>query len=227
MKLEKITIRSGTEKKRRYDDACGTAHGMDLVGERWALLVARELLLGPKRFNELRADLPGLSANVLTQRLEGLEASGVLRRHKLPPPASVQVYELTEWGYGLAPVITELGRWAVRSPSHDPSMPISATALMLSFRAMFAPERADGVDATIVMKMGESNYLLRIAEGGVEVGRTERTDGDAVVTGDPESIGNVIYGGAPLDTVKIDGDPTAFARLRDIFQLPEKALHDA
>ena len=99
------------EEKRRYDDACGTAHGMDLVGERWALLVARELLLGPKRFNELRADLPGLSANVLTQRLEGLEASGVLRRHKLPPPASVQVYELTDWGYGLAPVITELGRW--------------------------------------------------------------------------------------------------------------------
>ena len=121
MKLEKITKKSEAERKRRYDDACGTAHGMDLVGERWALLVARELLLGPKRFNELRADLPGLSANVLTQRLEGLEASGVLRRHKLPPPASVQVYELTAWGYGLAPVITELGRWAVRSPSHDPS----------------------------------------------------------------------------------------------------------
>ena len=227
MKLEKITKQSEAEKKRRYDDACGTAHGMDLVGERWALLVARELLLGPKRFNELRADLPGLSANVLTQRLEGLEASGIVRRHKLPPPASVQVYELTGWGYGLAPVITELGRWAVRSPSHDPSMPIGATALMLSFRAMFAPARAEDVDATIVMKMGESNYLLRIADGGVEIGRTEREDGDAVITGDPEAIGNVIYGGAPLDTVKIDGDAALVKRLPDLFRLPEKAERGA
>jgi DNA-binding HxlR family transcriptional regulator len=223
MKLEKITKQSEPEKKRRYDDACGTAHGMDLVGERWALLVARELLLGPKRFSDLRADLPGLSANVLTQRLEGLEASGIVRRRKLPPPAAVQVYELTEWGYELAPVITALGRWAVRSPAHDPSMPISATALMLSFRAMFAPARAEGVDATIVMKMGESNYLLHIANGGVEIARTERETGDAVITGDPETIGNVIYGGAPLDSVRIEGDEAVVVRLRDLFQLPDKA----
>ncbi len=83
--------------RRSYEDACGAAHALDLVGERWALLVMRELMLGPKRFSDLRADLPGISANVLTQRLEGLDAAGVLVRRKLPPPASVQVYELTLW----------------------------------------------------------------------------------------------------------------------------------
>jgi len=86
MKLEKLT----NQTRRRYDDACGTAHGLELIGERWALLVVRELMFGPKRFGDLRASLPGLSANVLTQRLEGLEAAGVVVRRKLPPPASVR-----------------------------------------------------------------------------------------------------------------------------------------
>lgn len=122
--------------RRRYDDACGTAHGLELIGERWALLVIRELLLGAKRFGDLKRDLPGISANVLTQRLEGLEASGLLRRRKLPPPAAVQVYELTDWGYEAEPVVIELGRWAARSPAHDPTLPLSATSLMLSFSTL-------------------------------------------------------------------------------------------
>ena len=105
MKLEKIT------NSRSYEDACGSAHALDLIGERWAMLVMRELMLGPRRFGDLRGSLPGLSANVLTQRLEGLEAIGVVRRRKLPPPASVQVYELTPWGYESERAIQELGRW--------------------------------------------------------------------------------------------------------------------
>ena len=106
--------------RRRYDDACGTAHALDLVGERWALLVMRELMLGPKRFSDIRADLPGISANMLTQRLEGLEAAGVLVRRRLPPPASAQVYELTPWGYEAEPIFQVLGRWAARSPEPRP-----------------------------------------------------------------------------------------------------------
>src|SRR4028118_467427 len=97
MELQKITSSPG---RRRYDDACGTAHALDLVGERWALLVMRELMLGPKRFSDLRGDLPGISANVLTQRLEGLEQSGLLVRKRLPPPANAQGYELRGWGDG-------------------------------------------------------------------------------------------------------------------------------
>src|SRR5215212_7448930 len=113
MKSGKITDYSGTAPPRRsYEDACAAAHALDLVGERWALLVMRELIFGPKRFGELRASLPGISANVLTQRLAGLESAGVARRRRLPPPASVQVYELTDWGYESEPIFQALGRWA-------------------------------------------------------------------------------------------------------------------
>src|SRR5215217_6060233 len=115
MKLQKITNKKASLEKSRqthrmYEDACGVAHALDLVGERWALLVMRELLFGPKRFSDLRDSLPGISANVLTQRLEGLEAAGVLLRRRLPPPASVQVYELTPWGYESEPIFQALGR---------------------------------------------------------------------------------------------------------------------
>src|SRR3954468_14737795 len=111
MELEKITDSRNGPSRRRYDDACGTAHALDLIGERWALLVMRELMLGPKRFSDIRAGLPGISANVLSQRLEGLEAAGVLRRRRLPRPAAVRVYELTDWGYESEPILQALGRW--------------------------------------------------------------------------------------------------------------------
>src|SRR4051794_502444 len=92
-----------TERKRLYDDACGLAHALELIGERWAMLVLRELAYGPRRFSELKADLPGISANVLSQRLTELEQRGLVRRIRLPPPASVQVYETTEWGLEATP----------------------------------------------------------------------------------------------------------------------------
>src|SRR5947209_6937624 len=111
MESQKVTPLSPVPSRRRCDDACGTAHALDLIGERWALLVMRELMLGPKRFSDLKADLPGISANVLTQRLEGLEATGLVRRRRLPPPGVAQVYELTEWGYEAEPIVQELGRW--------------------------------------------------------------------------------------------------------------------
>src|SRR5881397_1077407 len=98
MKLQKLTTTRQSEEKRRYDDACGLAHALELLGERWAMLVLRELAYGPRRFFELKADLQGISANVLTQRLTELEARGLVRKMRLPPPASVQVYEATPWG---------------------------------------------------------------------------------------------------------------------------------
>src|SRR3954451_22505989 len=134
MKSPKTTKDALTASRRSYEDACGAAHALDLVGERWALLVMRELMLGPKRFSDLRESLPGISANVLTQRLEGLEAAGILMRRKLPPPAATQVYELTEWGYESEPIFQAMGRWAARSPSHDPTLPFSTASLVLSMR---------------------------------------------------------------------------------------------
>src|SRR5690606_10846452 len=145
MKLEKITKNEIAGSRRRYEDACGAAHALELIGERWALLVMRELMHGPKRFSDLRADLPGISANVLTQRLEGLEQADLVTRRKLPPPAASQVYELTPWGYEAEPILQSLGRWAARSPRHDPTLPLSAVSLMLSLRTMFDPDRADGM----------------------------------------------------------------------------------
>src|SRR5687767_9945150 len=183
MKLEKITENSEARSRRRYEDACAAAHALDLVGERWALLVMRELMLGPKRFSDLRASLPGISANVLTQRLEGLERAGVLLRRKLPPPASTQVYELTPWGYESEPIFQALGRWAVRSPTHDAQLPLSATSLIMSFRTMVHADRLEGLDARIGMDFGKERFTLALAEGQIKVERGEISNADAVLSG--------------------------------------------
>ncbi len=229
MKLEKIT-ESGS--RRLYDDACGAAHALDLVGERWALLVMRELMLGPKRFSELRSDLPGLSANVLTQRLASLEASGIILRRKLPPPASVQVYELTPWGYESEPIFQVLGRWAARSPSHDPSLPLSATSLFLSFRTMFDPARARGFAARIGFRFGEASYLVRVDEDGVDVDRGATEEAGVVITGTPPGVAGAVYGGVPLDALigsgalSVEGNRHVFERFTTLFPLPPKVGSD-
>src|SRR4051794_8066328 len=117
--------------RRTYGDSCGIARALDLVGERWALLVVRELMLGPKRFTDLRAGLRNLSADVLAQRLRQLEAAGVVRRRTLPPPAGSRVYELTDWGRDLEPALLALGRWGSRAALPPGSGPLGADALML------------------------------------------------------------------------------------------------
>jgi DNA-binding HxlR family transcriptional regulator len=214
--------------RRRYDDACGTAHALDLVGERWALLVIRELLLGPKRFSDLRADLPGISANTLTQRLEGLEAIGVVVRRRLPPPAAAQVYELTEWGYEAEPIIQTLGRWATRSPGHDPSLPLSATSLMLSFRTMHAPEQAKGLKASIGFRIGAETFRVTIGGGRLEAVRGDPTGADLILTGTAPAIAGFVYGGVPLaaleaeGAVQVEGDRVLADRFATLFPLPPK-----
>ena len=232
MKLDKITIDSATASKRRYDDACGTAHALELVGERWALLIVRELMLGPKRFSDLRADLPGLSANVLTQRLEGLEASGIVARRRLPPPAPAQVYELTPWGLEAETFIKSMGRWATRSPGHDPSMQISATSTLLSFRTLFEPSRAVGFNAQIGLRMGEDAFFVRFHDGVMEADRARPWDdidgSDVILTGSPHAIAGFVHGGQPLDAMvsagalTVQGDPAVAARFATLFPLPEK-----
>jgi DNA-binding HxlR family transcriptional regulator len=228
VELEKLT-EVAQPVRRRYEDACGAAHALDLVGERWALLVMRELLLGPKRFGDLRADLPGISANVLTQRLEGLEAAGIVMRRKLPPPASVQVYELTPWGYESEPIFQVLGRWAARSPKHDPSLPLSAVSLLLSFRTMLDPERAKGIDARIGFRIGQENFLTRLADGQIHVERGALEEADLIFTGAAPSIAAAVYGGQPLSALvemgmlSIEGDEALANRFTTLFPLPAKA----
>lgn len=224
MKLEKIT-----KQTRSYDDSCASAHALDLIGERWALLVMRELMLGPRRFGDLRASLPGISANVLTQRLEGLEEAGIVVRQKLPPPASVQVYDLTDWGREAEPIILNLGRWGARSPALADGLAFSAVSLMLSFRAMFHAGRAEGLDLTLGFRCGEDAFSVRVHDSAIDCARGLPEKVDVVVSGTPWDVITGVYRVEPLPDLEaegklsIEGDRAALARFSALFELPEKA----
>jgi len=222
MKLQKLTTTRQSKEKRRYDDACGVALALELIGERWAPLVLRELMFGPRRFSELRGDLPGISANVLTQRLGELEDRGLVRRVQLPPPASVQVYEATEWGLEAAPVIRALGGWAVRSPKHDPGLYVSAVSIMMSMQTMFSAERAGDLDVRIGFRFGDVSYVVDIRDGSLDAYRGDPGDADVVFTARPGDIAAVLYGGAPLESVAMAGDVALARRFVTLFPLPPK-----
>ncbi len=200
---------------------------MDLIGERWSMPLIRELLLGPRRFGDLKTSLNAISANVLTQRLEGLEAAGVLIRRRLPPPASVQVYELTPWGYESAPIFQALGRWAVRSPRHDATRPFSPVSLMLSLRTMMSAEAAGDLEAKIQLDMaGEQFFWIR--EGGqIRIGRGALDRPDLVIRGTPAEIAGFVYAGAPPSSIDMEGDLKLAVLLPSLFPMPDKvALAD-
>jgi DNA-binding HxlR family transcriptional regulator len=222
MQLEKVTTTRRSEDKRRYEDACGLAHALDLIGERWAMLVLRELAYGPRRFSGLKRDLTGISANVLTQRLTELEARGLVRKSRLPPPASVQVYEATEWGLEAIPVIANLGRWAARSPLHDPTLPMSHVSLVMSLQTLISPERAHGIDACVGFRLGDADYVTRVHDGRLDVERREPVDCAVTFTGSPTAVAGVIHGGAPFETIKVEGDLALARRFIHLFILPDK-----
>jgi DNA-binding HxlR family transcriptional regulator/putative sterol carrier protein len=214
---------------RSYDDGCAAAHALDLVGERWALLVVRELLLGPKRFTDLRAGLPGASPNVLAQRLRELEGAGVVVRRKLPPPAASRVYELTDWGKDLEPVIIRLGRWGVRSPSKPRDAEIGVDSLILSFRTMFDPRAAEGIEASYEIKLGEDRFRAEVADGRFEIERGGAERPDAIMESDPGTLASLVYEGRPLEEalrtgeIRIEGDRSAVERFLSLFPMPEPA----
>lgn len=223
MQSEKITKVRSDEAKRRYDDACGLAHALDLIGERWALMVLRELSFGPRRFSELRADLPGISANVLTQRLTDLENRGLVRKTRLPPPASVQVYEATDWGLEAAPVIRAMGRWAARSPMHDTSLPVSPVSVMMSMETMFDPSLAQGLTIRAAIRLKDTEFGGEVRDQSFRAWRGACPDPDFSVSGTPEQLAGILYGGAPLDIMHFEGDRSAAERFRSLFHLPPKA----
>ncbi len=171
--------------KRSYEDGCAAAHALDLVGERWALLVVRELLLGPKRFTDLRAGLPGISPNVLSQRLDELEQAAVVRRRRLGPPAPAWVYDLTEWGRELEPIIVQLGRWGARSPYQKRDAGLSVDSLVLSLRTMFQPCTGPAVTGSYQLTFGDDTFAARVDGDGFEIARGEARKPDAVVETDP------------------------------------------
>jgi DNA-binding HxlR family transcriptional regulator len=209
--------------RRTYGDRCGIARALDVVGERWALLVVRELLLGPKRFTDLRAGLPGLSPDVLSQRLRELEQAGLVRRRKLAPPAGSRVYELTERGLAIEPILLELGRWGSQIPLPEGDAPFSADSFVLALRTRFDPAAAEGVDVTLELRLGEDGFRSHVADGRLDVARGSAEQPDAVVESTPGALAAVLWHDRPLaealrtGDVEIEGSTPAVKRFLGVF----------
>lgn len=223
MKLQNTTSRAKSPHGRWYDDACGTAFGLELLGERWSLLIVRELMFGPRRFSDIRASLPGLSAKVLTERLAGLEGHGVIARSTAPEPVPAQLYGLTDWGYAAEPIIQELGRWAAASPLHDPTLPLSPVSFMLSLRTMFKAEAAQGRTAVVQLTIGTAQFTARLENSVLPVTRGEVDGSDLrIIAPAAPPLAAVFYGNVAPETVGVEmiGDADLCRWFIDLFELP-------
>jgi DNA-binding HxlR family transcriptional regulator len=211
---------------KKFDQYCPMAHALTLVGERWALLIVRELLHGPKRYTDLAGGLPGIGTNILAARLRDLEECGVVRKRKLPPPAASMVYELTEYGTGLDEALYALARWGARSlgpPGPDdelyPEWGVNA------FPALFNAEEARGLTETYVLKIDDDVFTARVENGSLEATMGAADDADAFVELDMETFFELTGGELePLDAVKcgrarVDGDRAALERCFKVLSL--------
>jgi DNA-binding HxlR family transcriptional regulator len=222
--------------RRTYGDSCGIARALDRAGERWALLVVRELILGPKRFTDLREGLPGIGPDVLAQRLRDLEAGGVVRRRRLPPPAPARVYELTEWGAELEPVLVALGRWGSRAPLPDPPPPLSPDALAVALETTFDATRAEdlpdgpaGGERRYQVNLGEHGFAITVAGRAIDVARGQATDPLLTLNTDPVTLTALLWAQLPVDEarregrLRVDGEAAEAARFLELFAAPVPA----
>lgn len=216
--------------KRTYGDVCGIARALDLVGERWAMLIVRELLLGPKRFTDLRTGLPHLSPDVLTQRLRDLAEAGVIIKRKLPPPAASKVYELTSLGFELEPVAIALGRFGARLPVPAGDIGMSFDSHILTLPTLFDPELADGFEARVELRIDDQVFRAEVAGGEFEVERGEARAPDVVVETDHATLLSLVRGvrglGDALEArdIRIQGDEATLERFLGLFPLPAPAV---
>jgi DNA-binding HxlR family transcriptional regulator len=213
--------------KRSYGDRCGVARALDIVGERWALLVVRELLLGPKRFTDLRDGLPQVSPDVLSQRLRELEQAGVVGRRRLAPPAGSRVYELTRWGRELEPVVLALGRWGSRAPFPAGPAELGVDSTLIALMTLFDPSAARGFDASCELRLGEQRFHLRVADGRLNAARGSADRPDATLETDPRTLSAVLWHGLRLadaersGALTIDGSRRSMSKLLRLFPLPQ------
>lgn len=210
-------------ERRSYADPCGIARTLDIVGERWALLVVRELILGPRRFGQLRAGLPDASPNVLSQRLRHLETDGLVRRTMLEPPASVAVYELTERGRALEPVLLELGRFGSGSP-RIAGREMSTTSMLLALKTMFDPRST--TDVRYGLELDGEQFGLSVSDGRIQVTRGRPLEATARITTDTTTLRTVVFLGTGVraaeeaGALSISGDRRAAARFPKLFGRP-------
>jgi DNA-binding HxlR family transcriptional regulator len=187
---------------RRYQDPCGIARALDVVGDRWALLVIRELIFGPKRFVQLRGGLHGISPNVLSQRLHELERAGVVHRHLLDPPASVPIYVLTRRGRALEPILIELGRWGSQEPV-TASGELSVSALLVALKTVFSPAAA--VDATWALRVDGDWYRVTVSGRSIGISQQRTADPTATLDTDVVTLRSVAFGREPVTEAERDG----------------------
>jgi len=206
-------------RTRPHRDGCGIAYASELLGQRWALLVVRELLLGPKRFTDLRTGIPDVSPNVLGQRLRELEQAGIVRKRKLAPPAAAQVYELTEWGAQLEPAVLALGRWASGSPSFPRDAEMGADSLVLALKSTFDPASAQGLDGTYELILDDLPFRIAVSNGRFEARRGEADRPDSRIRTDPDTMTALVFRGRSLTAalrardIEIEGSKQAAMRL--------------
>jgi DNA-binding HxlR family transcriptional regulator len=211
---------------RGFGQFCGLARALELVGERWALLIVRDLLVGPRRFTDLRRGLPRIATNVLSERLKELEEAGVVRRRVLPRPAASIVYELTPYGTELEPAVVQLGLWGARAmgqPRADEIM--TPDSMVMALRSTFRPDQAGGVDVTYGLRLGEIILHARVRDGAVTVAEGEAPQADLIIEGGP-ALKDLMSGDldpqAAIDSgaVKLTGDPQLLARFAELFHIP-------
>jgi DNA-binding HxlR family transcriptional regulator len=200
---------------RSYGDGCGVARSLDAIGERWALLIVRELLLGPKRFNDLLAGLAGASPNVVSQRLRELIDHEVVRQRDLGPPARVRLYELTDWGRELEPVILHLGQWGIRGPAPDGAQ-LSPDSLMLAVKATADPAQVTG---QYEFRIGTETFTVGASDGAIQIQRGTADQPDATLTTDAATLSAVFLAQCSLaeatdaGNLRVDGEPEAARKL--------------
>jgi DNA-binding HxlR family transcriptional regulator len=210
---------------RRYDDPCGIARALDVVGDRWALLVVRELIFGPKRFSQLREGLNGVSPNVLSQRLRDLEDGGIVRREALDRPAAVAVYELTPRGLALEPILLELGRWGSREPLAAAGQ-LSASAVLLALKTVFDPAAAVDADAVFALRIDGDWFGVTVACGSIDIAHGRSARPAVTVETDAATLRSVAFGREPIAAAErdrrltVDGDRELAERFTRMFPVP-------
>lgn len=215
---------------RTYAQFCPLARGLDLLGERWTLLVIRELMLGPRRYGDLHAALRGIGTNLLAARLQRLEEAGVVQRVKLPPPAGSTVYELTDRGRELEGPILALARWgAALLDEPRPGEAFDPGWLLLSLRAMFRPEEAEGVRETYEFRIGGDRLHVRVSDGRIEAAVGPAPSPDLVIETDPKGFLALASGAVEPQAavgqglVRIEGELDALERSLRIMGPPRAA----
>ncbi|HEX6116454.1 MAG TPA: helix-turn-helix domain-containing protein [Solirubrobacterales bacterium] len=211
---------------RTYNDLCGIARALDVVGERWAILVVRELVLGPKRFTDLRAGLRGIGPDMLSARLRDLEAAGVVARRSLGPPAGAKVYELTQRGRALEPVLLELGRWGSVVPPPSATAELGVDSAVLALPSLFDAEAAGDLEESYGLRLDGQDFEVRIAGGAIGTDRGEPGSPVAKLATDPGTFAALLWQGLDLTAAEaagsaaVEGDRRAAKRFLGLFPLP-------